>query len=151
FSGISDYRPWAIKLTLETLGRERGWVRRQKDRVHKPPGDKPPTPKAQRPTEPEPLRADLLRGECPESAQRTQAKLQAILDLNKGWVVKFVLLKLGRARGYVKAPSKKPTMVRIPSRELWRLTPEERAEYEKLRAIGRGEAPAAAVEEQPNN
>ena len=140
FAGLSNARRWSIILTLETLGKDRGYVRRQKDRKRKPIRQKPP--KAQLPPDPAPLRADLLNGECAESARQVEAKLRTALDLNQEKVAEWFLLKLGQERGYVKDPPKKPNKVRIPPIGLAALSPEERAQYEHLRDIAQGKAPA---------
>jgi hypothetical protein len=130
FRGLSNARPWSIELTLETLGRSLGYVRRLKYRKRTR-GYKARAPKSaeQRQTDLAQLRSVLYGDQCQESARRVQERLQTALDFNREWAAEFVLLKLGQSRGYIKEPPRWPTMVRIEPPVWMHMGPEEREEY----------------------
>ena len=150
---VDALRPWAIRFVLLTLGQALGWARpvRPRRRRARPPetaaADKPAQRAAAVPSAPVP------EHERARSGRHVEAKLRAALQDNGRWVVRFLLMKLGRARGYVQAdlasdrqpPAPKP----IGVFDLSRLTPEERAEYEQLLAIVQGRAPAGPAAAQP--
>ena len=137
---VFNQKSWGTCLVLETLGRELGYVKDPPFRWKCVPRDKGrPSEESGHQFNPSDL-AVLLGDQCEASARVTEARLRAELNHNEPWIIKFVLMKLGQSRGYIKDRPKRrtappePTPVGVPDPS--RLTPEQRAEYEQLRAIG---------------
>jgi hypothetical protein len=150
YSEISAFREWAIKFVLLTLGRSRGFVkapRERRRRTGEPSSDGEPSPVRGRVMTPSVGQTDSQLPGNPneESALTADAKLRAEISARQRWAIRFVLTKLGKSRGYVQGRPEPPAPKPIGVPDLSRLTPEERAEYEQLLAIARGNAPSGSA------